>query len=129
MTTPFLGLAAIRAQLADLIAEIDTAELPAPHHIRAGDKRADPINAEPGASWEPAHAIKVFTVDTKDGQGAVFVSDTRWGWMDRADWEAFNTDDARRLGMALLAAAKWVDDRRPTTAPPDNIRTLRKAAS
>lgn len=129
MSDVFGSLAAIRAELAALMAQIDTGELPAPDRIRHGGRTGNPMEQEPGATWEPAHKVKIFTVDTPDGSGAVFVTDVRYGLVDKAEWEAFKVDEARRLGMALLAAADWADQHRADVPRLDVARVRRLSNS
>lgn len=128
MPDVFNSLAAVRAEVAALLAQIDTGEIPAPDRIRPGAKTGNELDRKPGATWEPAHKVKVFTIDDSDGVGAVYVTDASFTYSDPADWEAFKTEEARRLGMALLAAADWADQHRPEVPRLESVRSLRAVA-
>lgn len=101
------ALSLLRQQLAALIADIDTATLPPPDAVHG--RR----HARPGAQWRPDRQWCIFTIDTPDGQGAVYVDhacdDIRYRFQEPGDWEAMRPEDARRVGLALLAAAARAD--------------------
>ncbi len=108
MTSPTpAALALLRKQVADLLSQIDTATLPAPDAIHG--RR----HTRPGAEWQPGERWRIFTIDTPDGQGAVYVDHVcgsityRYG--EAGDWEALRPEDARRIGLAFLAAAHRAD--------------------
>jgi hypothetical protein len=98
------SIALIRQQLAGLISQIDTAEKPRPHVINGPD------HAVPGPEWRP---VKGYTIRAADPDGLqpppdcvhVIWPDAEWS----GDMDAMRPDDARRLAMALLAAADWAD--------------------
>ena len=102
------SLALLRKQVAALLSQIDTATLPPPDKIHG--KRHD----RPGCQWDPAKGWRVFTVESADGAGHVFVDHIcddityRFGMPD--EWEALRIEDARRIGLAFLAAAARADE-------------------
>jgi hypothetical protein len=101
------AMALLRKQVADLLSQIDTATLPAPDAIHGRG------HVRPGAEWKPGERWRVFTIDTADGQGAVYVDHVcdsiayRFG--AAGDWESLRPEVARRIGLAFLAAAHRAD--------------------
>jgi hypothetical protein len=118
---PLDGLAALRRQVVDLLTQIDTGELPAPDRIRSKHDRL------PGAEWQPLDRDwRIFTVDTEDGRDAVYLDWTHDGpWGQPGDWEALRPGAARRLAMALLAAADWAEQHRAEVPRLDRQRAKR----
>ncbi|TQS30029.1 hypothetical protein [Microbispora sp. KK1-11] len=94
-------LAEIRQEVAGLLGDIDTRVKPKPDRIAtAGD-------GFPGPVWDPAETWTVRVDDPADVSPAcVFVNHPHM-WDD--DVIPLRPDDARRIGMALLAAAEWAD--------------------
>lgn len=98
-------IATLREQIARLLSQVDTAEKPRPTEIiRAGERH-------PGAVWRP---VKDWTVRTIDDDvtdpRCVFVTCPEHHRSGCAlDFDAVSIADARRLAMALLAAADWAD--------------------
>jgi hypothetical protein len=127
-----LTLAEVRQELAELIALADTAERPKPTAINPVD------HSMPGHEWtvvEQGHPYTnrvygwvIRTVDDPEHADAVFVSSPDCA-SPGDDFSPMSPTDARRLGLALLAAADRADhvhngvprleDRRgsPVTAP------------
>lgn len=108
-----LQLAEVRRELALLVAMADTAERPKPDVINP------PGHAMPGHEWHVDQHVRVDrhrppiwivrTVDDEESRDCVYVAEpdrTReYDWMDRLNFTAMPPIDARRLAMALLAAA------------------------
>ena len=108
-----LTLGQIRRELAHLVALADTGERPRPTSINP------PGHPMPGQEWriEQRTAVEVAkpptwwirSVDTPDDCGAVYIS-TPDGMRPGDDFDCcLVPEDARRLAMALLAAADRVD--------------------
>lgn len=108
----------LRLQVAGLLSQLDTVEKPRPTSI---NRSPDP---NPGAVWQPAKGWTVRTID--DGvtdSGFVYVTcpeHARSGCC--SDFDAATTDEARRLAMALLAAADWADGLASGVTPLDGRR-------
>lgn len=108
-----LTLGQLRGELARLVAQADTAELPKPDVINGPD------HAMPGHEWRVVQQVRVDrhqppswivrTVDDEDTRDCVYLAEPdiyrAYDWMDRLDFTAMTPVDARRLAMALLAAA------------------------
>lgn len=108
-----LQLAEVRRELAQLVAMADTAERPKPDIINP------PGHAMPGHEWRIQQTVRVDahrpplwivrTVDDEDTRDCVYLAEPdpyrAYDWMDRLDFTALQPVDARRLAMALLAAA------------------------
>jgi hypothetical protein len=107
-----LTLAEVRAELHRLVALADTCERPKPDVINP------PGHAMPGHEWRvtqdalpgtrpPAWIVR--TVDDAETCDAVYVAQPdphdRYEWMDRLDFACLSPTDARRLAVAILAAA------------------------
>lgn len=93
-------LAEIRREVAELLGDIDTRVKPKPVEvIPAGEKL-------PGPLWRPAPTMAVRVVDPDETPASVFVSHP---YLWEGDLHALDPDDARRIGMAFLAAADWAD--------------------
>lgn len=109
MTDPTPSLEILRRQVAALLSQIDTATLPRPDKVHG--KRHD----RPGYQWDPGKGWRVFTIDDADSAGFVYVDhicddlNYRFGMPD--EWEAMRIEDARRIGLAFLAAAAHADER------------------
>jgi hypothetical protein len=103
MTDPTPSLALLRRQVAALLSEIDTATLPRP------DKLNGRATKKPGQEWKPRKGWSVFTIENGDSAGMIYLDhgcdslDYRWG--EPGDWESLRIEDARAIGLALLAAA------------------------
>jgi hypothetical protein len=111
-------LAEIRQEVAGLIGDIDTRVRPKPARIQDGSRL-------PGPVWEPVSGPDlddtgsrprrrwtIRVVDPDDTPASVFVSHPHL-WDD--DILPLDPDDARRIGMAFLAAADWADKVRART--------------
>jgi hypothetical protein len=112
----------LRKQVADILAQIDRAALTLP----APDKLNSRRHEHPGATWTPDKHWEIFTVDTPDNAGFVFVDhrcdDLDYPWGQRGDWEALRAEDARRIGLAYLAAAKRAEEQATGVARLDAFR-------
>lgn len=110
------GLAELRRELMELVAIADSAERPRPDVVNP------PGHAMPGHEWRvsqhvlPGHRPPLWVVRTADGEAtkpAVYVAEPDrvrdYDWADRLDFTAMAPTDARRLAMALLAAADRAD--------------------
>lgn len=131
-----LQLGEVRRELAMLVAMADTAERPKPDVINP------PGHAMPGHEWRvdqrvrvPGPGIKpplwvVRTVDDEEFRDCVYVAEpdrTReYDWMHRLDFTPMEPVDARRLAMALLAAA---DRAEHLTAGVPRLEDRRRKAS
>jgi hypothetical protein len=103
----------IRRELAHLVAMADTAERPKPDVINGPD------HAMPGHEWRVEQHVRVDrhrppiwivrTVDEEETRDLVYVAEPDpyrvHDWMDRLDFTPMQPVDARRLAVALLAAA------------------------
>jgi len=89
-------LAEIRQEVAALLGDIDTRVTPAPDRIDTGHL--------PGPVWEPTDGWTVRVVD--DSDPCVYITHPHV-WDD--DILPHDPVTARRIGMALLAAADWAD--------------------
>ncbi|MDQ0842437.1 hypothetical protein [Streptomyces sp. V1I6] len=114
MSTPAdgLALADVRRELAHLVALADTAVRPKPDVINP------PGHAMPGHEWRVAQEVPlgvrpplwvVRSVDEAESCDGVFVAQpdpyVTYDWEQQLDFVAMRPVDARRLAMALLAAA------------------------
>ena len=121
---PAASLALLRRQVAALLSKIDTAILPPPDKVHG--RRSD----HPGHEWTPDKRWRVFTVDDDDSSGCVYVDhvcdDIRYGWGEPGDWESLRIEEARRIGLALLAAADHAEQLLAAT-PLATVTTLRTA--
>ena len=108
MTDAMPSLEMLRRQVAALLSQIDTATLPRPDKIHG--RRHD----RPGSQWDPGKGWRVFTIDRPDSAGFVYLDhvcdDLNYRWGEPDEWEAMRIEDARRLGLALLAAAARADE-------------------
>ncbi|MEU8334837.1 hypothetical protein [Micromonospora tulbaghiae] len=108
MTDVPVALDLLRRQVAALLSQIDTATLPGPDKLHG--RRAD----YPGREWRPAKGWQMRTVETADDLPFVFLDhacdDLSYGWGCPGDWEALRIEDARRIGLALLAAAARAEE-------------------
>ena len=101
-------LAEIRQELTTLLGDIDTRVRPKPNRINpAHGKLPGPV-WEPIPDWErePRRLWRINVVDPDDSTACVFVHHP-YIWDD--DIYPLEPDDARRIGMAFLAAADWAD--------------------
>jgi hypothetical protein len=92
-------LAALRQEVAGLLGDIDTRVRPRPGRVETGQHL-------PGPVWEPAEKWTVRVVDPDDTPASVFVNHPHI-WDD--DITSLDPIEARRIGMAFLAAADWAD--------------------
>jgi hypothetical protein len=111
-------IARLRDQVAGLLSMIDTAAKPRPTVIT----RAPEPN--PGAAWHP---VKNWTVRALDDdltipQCVYVTTPEHVRFSTPNDFDAVTTDDARRLAMALLAAADWADGLAAGATPLDGRR-------
>lgn len=107
MTAPFpqdetlAAVALLREQVAGLLSRIDSSAKPRPDVITPPGAR------HPGPQWHPADRWTVRCItDDETGPVCVFVTTPEhYG----GDFDSIRTGDARKLAMALLAAADWAD--------------------
>ncbi len=92
-------LAEIRQELSVLIGDIDTRVRPRPDEVVTGD-------GLPGPVWRPGENWTIRVVDPDSEPICVFVSHP-YIWDD--DIFPLRPEDARRIGMAFLAAADWAE--------------------
>jgi hypothetical protein len=91
----------LRDQLAGLISQIDSSHKPRPDEIvAAGDRN-------PGPVWHPAGrwTVRALTDDEMPPTCVFITSPEHF----KFDFDALRTGDARKLAMAILAAADWAD--------------------
>jgi len=112
------AIAALRAQIAGLLSQIDTATKPRPTEV------TQPPHPNPGAAWHPVKNWTVRTIndDLLDPRCVYVTCPEHRRSGAASDFDALTTDDARRLGMALLAAADWADGLTENAAPLDAAR-------
>ena len=112
-TDPAASLAQLRRQVAALLAAVDTAILPAPTRVY---RRPDRFQ---GREWTAGRGWLVYTLDTLDDTGFVYLDhaceDINYRWGEPGDWEALRVEQARRIGLALLAAAHHAEQTRTVT--------------
>ncbi|WP_141703725.1 hypothetical protein [Planobispora rosea] len=101
-------LAEIRQEVAGLLGDIDTRVRPKPSRIVPA---GEPL---PGPVWEPAETWTVRVVDPDEVPVCVFVSHPHM-WAD--DITPLDPIEARRIGMAFLAAADHADRVRSRALP------------
>lgn len=101
-------LAEIRREVAGLLGDIDTRVRPKPDRI-------DPGPRLPGPVWEPAIGWTIRVIDPDETPASVFVCHPHM-WDD--DIVPADPIDARRIGMAWLAAADWADKLRARDLAP-----------
>lgn len=109
-------LAGLRREVAALLGQIDTSVKPRPTYIR----RPDQLN--PGPVWRPAEKWTVRCIDPDPDPGSpicVFVTSPD-SWED--DFRAHSPEEARRIAMALLAAADWADEQQAQVVHLDSRR-------
>lgn len=111
-------IARLRDQIAGLLSQIDHGTKPRPMVITRPPER------NPGAAWHP---VKDWTVRALDDDPTspmcVFVTTPEHvRFSTPNDFDAVTTDDARRLAMALLAAADWADGLAAGVTPLDGRR-------
>lgn len=98
------AIATLRAQIAGLLSQIDTATKPRPTVVTR------PPEPNPGAAWQPVKDWTVRTIDDVVEPRCVYVTCPEHRRSGAAgDFDALTSDEARRLAMALLAAADWAD--------------------
>lgn len=95
------AIATLRTQLAGLLSQIGTAAKPRPNEITPSGE------SNPGPVWHPAKDWTVRAIDDAlINPTCVYVTcPEHYG----GDFDAIRTDEARKLAMALLAAADWAD--------------------
>lgn len=120
---PAASLALLRRQVAALLSQIDTATLPTPDKVHG--RRSD----HPGHEWAPARGWRMFTIDADDPSGCVYIDhacdDINYRWCEPGDWEALRIEDARRIGLAFLAAAHHAEQLLATTTTVAAVTALR----
>lgn len=94
-------VATLRRQLSGLLDRIDTAALPAP------DKINPTLHKHAGLEWHPVGRTLVRVLDEDDDVPCVYLEPDGWS----GDWIAMPPASARRLAMALIAAADRVDQK------------------
>ncbi|MFJ6215047.1 hypothetical protein ACIQGZ_17180 [Streptomyces sp. NPDC092296] len=115
MSDAFQGLTLdiVRRELAQLVAMADTAERPKPDVINP------PGHGMAGHEWRVVQGVSlpgvrpplwvVRTVDDPEARDSVYVAQpdpyVTYDWEPQLDFTAMNPLDARRLAVALLAAA------------------------
>ncbi|MER8002991.1 hypothetical protein [Streptomyces sp. NPDC095613] len=112
MSTDDLSLKEIRAELHRLVAIADSAERPKPdtinppEHGMAGPEWRVPQEA-PFASSPPLWVVRA--VDDPETRDCIYVAQpdpyVKYDWERQLDFVPMNPTDARRLAMAILAAA------------------------
>jgi hypothetical protein len=106
VTDPQIALAAFRAHLAGLLAQIDQGpELRPDQIVPTGE-------SNPGPRWDPAPRWTIRAIDEPElpEQPHVYVTTPHHhAWEESTDFTAIATDEARAVAMALLAAADWAD--------------------
>jgi hypothetical protein len=120
MTDDLVGnaLEELRRQLLNLVAIADSGQRPRPDVINP------PGHAMPGHEWRVDQRVLpgrrpplwvVRTVDDEETRPHVYVAEPdrvrEYDWIDRLDFTSMSTTDARRLAMALLAAADHAEHR------------------
>lgn len=114
------AVALLRDQIAGLLSQIDSAAKPRPDVI---NRAPHPV---PGPEWVPVsgrYGTYTLRVSDPDPHGAVPVVHVIWpGDQWSGDMDALRSDDARRLAMALLAAADWADGLAAGVTPLDGQR-------
>jgi hypothetical protein len=93
------ALADVRQQVAELLGDIDTRVRPKPDRIETSRQL-------PGPVWEPLEAWTVRVIDPDETDASVFIAHPHL-WDD--DIIPLDPINARRVGMAFLAAADWAD--------------------
>lgn len=113
-------IAQLRDQIAGLLSQIDTAAKPRPNVINK------PPHSVPGPEWVPVsgrYGTYTLRVSDPDEEPIVPVVHVIWpDDQDTGDMDALSSDDARRLAMALLAAADWADGLAAGVTPLDRRR-------
>jgi hypothetical protein len=105
----------LRDQVAGLLSQLDTAVKPRPDSVTSPGER------HPGAQWLPAKYWMVRTLDNDLADPpCVFVTTPQHY---DGDFDAIDTAGARRLAMALLAAADRADELAAGVPHLDNHRT------
>lgn len=117
MTLPDdLTLGALRRELAQLVAMADSAERPKPDVINPPDHSMAGhewrvVQEAPYASKPPLWLVR--TVDETETRDAVYVAQpdpyVTYDWERQLDFAPMSPVEARRLAMALLAAADRAD--------------------
>ncbi|RPE27242.1 hypothetical protein [Kitasatospora cineracea] len=129
-----LTLAQIRQELAQLVAMADTTGRPKPDVINP------PGHAMAGWEWRIAQDVQVDrfrpplwlvrTIDDSEVRDCLYVAEPdpyrAYDWLQGLDFTAMSPTDARRLAMALLAAADRVDAQ--NTAVPSLVDRRQKKA-
>lgn len=112
-------ITALRDQLAGLLSQIDTRAKPRPTEIiKPGERNA-------GAVWRPARqwVVRALNDDVMLAPTSVYLTTPEHFRSDAADdFDAITTDEARRLAMAILAAADWADGLAAGVTPLDDRR-------
>jgi hypothetical protein len=100
------AIATLRDQLAGLLSQIDASHKPRPTSVVRDGERL------PGPRWEPTKRWKlwVFTDEEDLNRSFVYVTTPQHHELEAPnDFDALPTHEARKLAMALLAAADWAD--------------------
>ncbi|MDX3247165.1 hypothetical protein [Streptomyces sp. ME18-1-4] len=116
MSTDGLTLGQLRRELAQLVAMADSAERPNPDTINP------PEHGMPGHEWRVAQEAPFATrpplwvvrsVDDPETRDCIYVAQpdpyVTYDWERQLDFVSMRPTDARRLAMALLAAADRAD--------------------
>lgn len=93
-------LAELRQEAAGLLGDIDTNVKPRPVEVVPSGEKL------PGPVWRPLDRWTLRVVDPDDSAACVFVAHP---YLWEGDILPLAPDDARRIGMAYLAAADWAD--------------------
>lgn len=116
MTDPRELLAGMRREVAELLAQIDTSAKPRPTYVRASHQ------TNPGPVWRPADKWTIRCIDEHDLPCSVYVTSPDQVWDD--DFRAHTPEEARRIAMALLAAADYADEQQAQVIHLDNRRAV-----
>ena len=104
-------LAELRQEAAGLLGDIDTRVRPKPDRIQPhGDRLPGPVwEPIPGAERDVRRRWRIRVVDPDETPASVFVHHPHI-WDDEI--LPLEPEEARRIGMAFLAAADWADKAR-----------------
>lgn len=112
-------IAVLRDQLAGLLSQIDARHKPRPDELVRDGERL------PGPRWLPADRWKlwVITDDQELNGGFIYVTTPQHHELEApGDFDPLPTHEARKLAMAILAAADWADGLAQGVTPLDARR-------
>lgn len=116
MSDPQETIALLRHQLAGLLSLLDTPSKPHPDAVNGADHNV------PGPEWRPAKGYTIRVSDPDAGPPVtvhVIWPDAQWS----GDMDSIGSQEARRLAMALLAAADWADSLAAGVSHLDRVRS------